>query len=503
MSDERRNGETYSLPQPPEREGFKPNSLKIELLPIAQLKFPKRILKTKAEKRIEAHKRFQEHEGYSLPVPIDPMNNIILGEERVEAARRLGHTHIAVVRVSDITKDAIRKLRLLEAKLSTEGELDRKQVRDTFLEVLDSEADYNLEILGFSTAEIDLTLEFTEQPEENAETEQLNAEDVALPEPCKDPVSRIGDIWTANGHRFICGDATLPETYERLLQGETAKATVTDPPYGVKIQGHVSGLGKNKHREFVQGSDKVTKKELKNLLKKSIRQFLKNSQDGALIYLWMDWRGIELLLSICRKLGLTLINLCVWGKTSPSMGSYYRSQQELCAVLRVGKASHQNNIELGVHGRSRSNLWSVPGMNSFGRERDELLASHPTPKPCILFEDIIKDCTSRNDIILDGFLGSGTTLIAAEKTGRKARVIELDPIYVDVAVRRFQKRFGVEMLHELSGKTFSEIERERSSETPGDTAMQTEAPVKASGRIRTRKSLNSSNNIGKGTGDEQ
>lgn len=503
MSDESGNGETYSPPVPPEREGFKPNSLNPELLPITQLNFPKRILKTKAEKRIETHKRFLEHEGYGLPVPIDLMNNIILGEERVEAARRLGHTHIAVVRVGDITKDTIRKLRLLEAKLSTVGELDRKQVRDTFLEVLDTEADYNLEILGFSTAEIDLTLEFTDQIEESGESEQLNPEDEALPEPCEAPVSRIGDIWTANGHRLICGDATLPETYARLLQGDQAKVTVSDPPYGVKINGHVSGLGKNNHREFVQGSDKVTKKELKKLLKKSTRQFLENSQDGALIYLWMDWRGIELLLLICRKLGLTLINLCVWGKTSPSMGSYYRSQHELCAVLRVGRASHQNNVELGIHGRSRSNLWSAPGMNSFGRERDELLASHPTPKPCILFEDIIKDCTSRGDIILDGFLGSGTTLIAAEKTGRKARVIELDPIYVDVAVRRFQKRFGIEMLHEPSGKTFSEIERERRSEIPHDAAEQTEAPVKAPGRIRTRKSLNSGNNVRKETGHEQ
>lgn len=432
---------TYSPAIPDEEDTSgagisKPNNLNPELVPIDQLKFPKRILRTKFKERVETERRFQEQEGLYLPLIIDQANVIICGEEQAEAARQLGKTHITAIRMRDVSKVGRKKLRAKQAKLATVGEVDRRELRFEFLEILETEGqDYDLGILGYAPTEIDLTLEYVDGGDNNGE---VIAADEALPDTGPSVVSRPGDIWSNENHRLICADATDPKTYQALLRGTKVKATVSDPPYGVAINGHVGGNGKIRHPEFIQGGKGTTKKELKKLLKKSIRRFVRHSKDGALIYIFMDWRGIELLLAVCRKLGLTLINLCVWVKESPSLGSFYRSQQELIAVVRNGSTQHQNNIELGKYGRSRSNVWKVAGMNSFGKGRMDQLSKHPTPKPCILIEDIIKDCTSLGDPVLDGFLGSGTTLIAAEKCGRKAFGIELDPAYVDVAICRFR-----------------------------------------------------------------
>lgn len=471
------------------------NSMSVERVEIETLIFPKRSLRKGRKERIAKHVTFQEEYGTPLPAIVDLERNIISGEEAVEAARQRGRTHVNVLRCEAITPEVRRKLRLFEARLTQEGPLDWQNIQGEFLDILSEEPDFNFEIIGFSAAEIDIT--FSLESTEGEDTE--DPADAMHVQPGDTAVSRSGDVWICNGHRVICGDACKAATYEDLMAGATAKAVITDPPYGVAINGHVSGLGKTKHREFVMGSEGVSRKDLKKLLKRALKRFCAHSQTGALFYLFMDWRSIELLLSICRKLGLTLLNICVWKKTNAGMGSFYRSQHELVVVVRHGDTSHQNNVQLGRFGRSRSNVWEFPGVNTFGKGRMEQISSHPTPKPVNLIAEIIKDCTSRGDVVVDGFLGSGTALIAAQLTGRKAYGVELDPLYVDVAVRRFQERFGLEMVHEATGLTFEEMESERQAEAPSSGSLSPELTDNphhvrkrvrrhASGRVRTRQS---------------
>lgn len=234
-----------------------------------------------------------------------------------------------------------------------------------------------------------------------------------------------------------------------------------DPPYNVKVDGHIGGLGKTKHKEFVMGSGEFSQKEFYKFLSKSIKQLFKACKDGALLYVCMDWRSIELVLKAGRKLDLRLLNICVWTKSNGGMGSLYRSKHEMVAVFKKGAASHTNNVELGKHGRYRTNHWEYLGFNTFSKERMELLEAHPTVKPVALVHDAILDVTKRDDIVLDTFTGSGTTLIAAHKAGRKACCLELDPIYVDTIIKRFEQQFGIEAIHEKSGLNFAELSQKR------------------------------------------
>jgi len=247
----------------------------------------------------------------------------------------------------------------------------------------------------------------------------------------------------------------------RLLQGLKVRMVFIDPPYNVKIQGHVSGLGRTRHREFHEASGEMSREQFLEFLKVILGQHMATCVDGALLYCCMDWRSIDILLAAAQELGLQLINICVWNKKNGSMGSFYRSKYEQVAVFKYGNGPHINNIELGKHGRYRTNVWDFPGVNSFGGDRMAQLASHPTPKPVALVSDAIKDCTKLGDLVLDGCAGSGTTLVAAHKARRRAALIEIDPGYVDVIVRRFQETFGIEAIHEATDLTFTQLAERR------------------------------------------
>ena len=243
--------------------------------------------------------------------------------------------------------------------------------------------------------------------------------------------------------------------------------TFTDPPYNVPIAGHVSGLGKVQHSEFVMGSGEMSETEFGGFLATILKNIAGVSVDGAIAFVCMDWRHLYELLGAARAVGLGHKNVCVWVKTNAGMGTFYRSQHEMIAVFKVGTAPHINSFELGQYGRRRTNVWTYPGVNSFGDGRDEALALHPTVKPVRLVADAIKDCSKRNGLILDPFLGSGTTLVAAETTGRRCAGLELDPRYVDVAVRRWQDFTGEEATLEDDSRTFGEIEESRRGEGGG------------------------------------
>jgi DNA modification methylase len=286
-------------------------------------------------------------------------------------------------------------------------------------------------------------------------------------------LSQLGDVWELGRHRLACGDAKRSETYERLLQGERAEMLVTDPPYNVRIDGHAMGRGKVRHREFAMASGEMSTAAFRAFLNRFIRCAISSSRDGAIHYIFMDWRHLPELLGAALPLYTEWKNLLCWNKVNAGQGSFYRSKHELIAVFKNGTEPHINNFGLGAKGRYRTNVLDYPGVNSLHPARQGDLELHPTTKPVALIADLIRDCSRRNGIILDPFGGSGTTIVAAERTVRVARVIELDPLYVDVAIRRWQKVTGIPARHTQTGKPFGDAELQDASSPNSNRSIRT------------------------------
>jgi DNA modification methylase len=277
-------------------------------------------------------------------------------------------------------------------------------------------------------------------------------------------MSRRGDFWLLDRHRLLCGDARDQESYSALLQGERADAVFTDPPYNVPVRGHVSGRGRVKHREFAVASGEMSEAEFTEFLKVTLGHAASVSREGAVHFVCADWRHVGEFLAAGRDCYGELLNIAVWAKTNFGLGAFYRSQHEFVLVYRVGSAPHLNNIEHRPDGRNRSNLWTYAGANTFRAGRLEDLATHPTVKPVALVADAIRDVTRRGEIVLDPFLGSGTTILAAERVGRRGYGLEIDPIYVDAAIRRWQKYTKRDAILKGTSQTFDKVADARASE---------------------------------------
>ena len=366
------------------------------------------------------------------------------------------------IRLDDLTEAEIRAYIIADNKLAENAGWDREILAIELQGLIELDNDFEITITGFEMPEIDILI---------GELDADEAADVAdeVPEVNDGPsVTRTGDIWCIGKHRLICGDALEPDGYDRLLDGAEAQMVFADLPYNVAINGHVSGLGKVKHREFAMASGEMTEAEFTAFLAAALQNLADHSADGAIHYFCMDWRHLFELLSAARGVYSEFKNLCVWNKTNGGMGSLYRSKHELVLVFKAGTGPHINNVELGRHGRYRTNVWDYAGVNSFGKNRDAELALHPTVKPVKLVADAILDCSMRGGIVLDAFAGSGTTLIAADRTGRRGYGIELDPRYCDVIVRRLTAAAKVEAIHAETGKTFPEIARGRAADAVVD-----------------------------------
>jgi DNA modification methylase len=274
-------------------------------------------------------------------------------------------------------------------------------------------------------------------------------------------VSRPGDLWALGAHRLLCGNALEAAAYQTLMAGELAEMVFTDPPYNVPIDGHVSGHGRVRHHDFAMASGEMSEDEFTTFLRTVLERLAGVSRDGAIHFMCMDWRHLGEMLAAGRAVCSELKNLVVWNKTNGGMGSFYRSKHELVFVWKIGTAPHVNTFDLGQHGRYRTNVWDYAGVNTMRAGRLEELAMHPTVKPVAMVADAIKDCSCRKGIILDPFMGSGTTLIAAERTGRRARGIELDPAYVEVAVWRWQSYTGKRATLVATGQSFEDVAEQR------------------------------------------
>jgi len=421
----------------------------IEYVPIDQIRRDPRNPRDHKARHIKALARSIAEFNFNVPVLVDEGGQLVAGHGRYEAAKLRGLTEIAVIRLHHLSEHQRRAFMIADNRLHDLSSWNHGNLASILLELSEADLDFDIEVSGFSVGEIDLMV-MTPEDEE--------AHDEELPEPGS-AIAAVGDIWLLGGHRIMCADALQNASYSALMGNDLADVVSTDPPYNVPMAGHVSGLGKIQHRPFVEGNGEKSELDFIAFLEGAMRNAAAVARDGSLHYWAMDWRHLYELNVAARIVYDEYVNLCVWTKTSAGMGSLYRSQHEHFGVWRKGKTRHRNNVQLGRFGRSRSNVWTYPGANSFSRASDEgnLLALHPTVKPVALIADILLDCTKRGDIVLDPFLGSGSTIIAAEKVGRRARGIELDPLYIDTMIRRWQRWSG-ERARRADGAYFDELE---------------------------------------------
>lgn len=435
----------------------------IEYRPIDQLRNYRRKLRTRSPEDQLKLRTSVSAFGLLAPILIQADGTILDGEALVEAARDLGYREVPTVTIDHLSEGELRLVRIGLKKLPQSGSWNELDLGFEMMEIEKLELPVGLEITGFDSMEIDSLIQAAAKPEEDEEGAELVIEGPA--------VSRLGDLWHCDGHQILCGNSLERDGFERLMGEERARMVCTDHPYNLK-QSEIGGNGKHKHREFFEAAGEMSEIQFTDFLTRSIGLMAEYTVDGGLCYFAMDWKHMWEMQSAIRANKLKMMNLAVWVKTSGGMGSFYRSQHELFFIVKTGSGKHINNIQLGKFGRNRTNCWSYPGMSSFGSERDDLLSAHSTPKNRHLIADAIRDVTDRGDIVLDGFLGSGTTLIAAERTGRRCRAIEIDPLYVDGAIRRWEKASGKSATLSGSGKTFAEVAAERAA------ASEAPAPVR-------------------------
>jgi DNA modification methylase len=394
--------------------------------------------------------------GFTNPILTNEQGVIIAGHARYEAAKKLGLKKVPVIKLHGLSEAQQRALAIADNKIALNAGWDRKLLAaelPELAEILVLEG-MDISLTGFEPVEIDqLAADFEEDSSNPADNFDPASSRVT-------PVCKSGDLWELGRHRLLCGDARNMQHLARLMGKARAAMGFLDPPYNVRVR-DIVGRGKIKHPEFAMASGELSRPDFVAFLKEMATGAARVSRDGAVHYVCMDWRHIGDLLEAGRAAYDAILNVVVWVKTNTGQGSFYRSQHEFIAVCRVGQQAHLNNIELGRHGRSRSNVWHYAGVNTFRAGRLDDLKSHPTVKPVALVADAMKDCTRRDDIVLDTFCGSGTTILAAERVGRRAYTIEIEPRFVDVAIKRWQVFSGKDATHSDTGLSFDEIASNR------------------------------------------
>lgn len=404
--------------------------------------------RTHTKKQIGQIARSIEKFGFNNPILVDRQGKIVAGHGRLRAAEVLGLERVPTICLDHLSPAQLRAYALADNRLAELAGWDTELLALEINGLLELDLEYEITDIGFEMAEIDQILDsHSSRAVGQGEEDFIKPDHVRL-------VTRRGDLWQAGQHLIFCGDALDPLSYQVVLGGAKADLAFTDPPYNLQINGHVSGLGKTRHQEFVQASGEMSHGEFQHFLQSVCGNMREASADGAIHFICMDWRHVSTLVEAGRSVYSELKNICVWVKANGGMGALYRSRHELIAVFKVGTERHRNNVQLGTYGRNRTNVWEYGGMNCFQAGRAEKLAMHPTVKPVGMIGDAILDCSARGDVVLDPFSGSGSTLLAAERTGRRCRAIELDPAYVDVTLARFVKATGKVPLNLCTGQTY-------------------------------------------------
>lgn len=409
-----------------------PSRLAITYRAVCDLIPDPRNARTHPKRQIDQIRASIEAFGFTNPVLADPEGHIIAGHGRLQAARAMGLTEVPTIILSGLSETQKRALRIADNKIALNAGWDMEILQLELSELASLDVDIDPILTGFSTGEIDVIL-----------TSATDPDDEVVPPLPTTPRTKPGDIWILGDHRVGCGDGRDTGFLQRVIGHEVrVDAAFLDPPYNVRIGGHAVAAGR--HREFAMASGEMNEREFRSFLADTLGAAVRVSRDGAVHFVCMDWRHMDDVSVVGRTVYGERLNLCIWNKSNAGMGSLYRSKHELVFVYRVGTAPHLNMVELGKHGRNRTNVWDYASVNSLRGSRREDLALHPTVKPTGLVADAIQDVTQRGDLVLDLFLGSGTTLMAAERTGRRFRGLDIDPAYVDVAIERWSARTGLE-----------------------------------------------------------
>jgi DNA modification methylase len=425
----------------------------VQRVPIDTLRLPSSAVLQHPKKQVEKAQKFLAAFDQIPAVLAAPNGEILFWEEIWLALKANGATEVDVVTVNDKSPEELKAIRLALHRIPLDAKWDDENVRLVLEEL--ALVDFDLDLTGFDAPEIDNYL--------NLDLPKANVEETGtdIPPVGTDPVSMPGSIWGLGKHRIGCGSATDLAFVLRVLNGQTAAACFVDPPYNIKVDGFISGKGRHQHREFVQGAGELSDDKYFGLLRNSLSVLKACCSSTALIYVCIDWRHVMEMTVAGRSCGMPLYQIVTWVKSNAGMGGIYRNQSEFICVFRAGEDAPLDNVELGRRGRNRTNVWNYPGMSSFGKERDSLLGLHPTVKPVAMIADALRDVTKRGDVVLDSFLGSGSTLMAAEETGRICCGAELDPLYVDVAIRRWQDATGKDALLLETGESFNALAQRR------------------------------------------
>lgn len=404
--------------------------LSITYRPLGALHPDPRNARTHPKRQIEQIAASITAFGFANPILIDEEAVIIAGHGRLMAAKALGLAEAPTITLAGLSDGRKRALRLADNKIALNAGWDLDLLKVELQDLSALEIDLDLSLTGFSIGEIDVVLDDGGDPD-----------DEIIPAIPQTPRTRPGDIWVLGEHRIGCGDGRDLDFLRRVVgDGIQVDAAFLDPPYNVAINGFANAKGR--HREFAMASGEMDETQFRDFLTATLGACAQVSRDGAVHFVCMDWRHMDDVSAVGRTVYGDLLNLCVWNKSNAGMGSLYRSKHELVFVYKVGSAPHINAVELGKHGRNRTNVWDYASVNSMAGSRREDLALHPTVKPAGMVADAIKDVTRQGDRVLDIFLGSGTTLIACERTGRRFCGVEIDPTYVDVAIERWCQMTG-------------------------------------------------------------
>jgi DNA modification methylase len=431
---------------------------RIEHLAIQDLKVPARSLRSCSDGQVRDLMGLIRTVGFIVPLVIDEECRVWAGMVRLKAAERLGMVQVPVVRLANLTEAQKRAFRIADNKLQEKGKWDRKQLSLELPELtpLLQLEDLDISITGFTAVEIDqITFDF----EEDAADPSDDFDPDLLSQPV---VSRLGDVYRLGDHILGCGDARDQDLVRRLVGNRLAAMAFLDVPYNERIR-NVVGRGRTKHAEFAMASGEMSDEEYRDFLRQTLSVAAAVSTKTALHYACTNWSHVDALIAVGHQVYSAMINLAVWVKPNAGQGQFYRSQHELIGIFRVGEGRHLNNVENGKHGRNRSNVWQYSGTSGFRAGRMADLRAHPTVKPVAMVCDAIKDCTRRDDTVLDTFIGSGTTILAAERVGRRAVGVEIEPRFVDLAIRRWQQMTGRDAIHVEDGRTFLDLTSERAA----------------------------------------
>jgi len=441
----------HALTEPKsQRESLSPTPCTIAFRDVRDLAPFKANPRAHSSQQIEKIARSIAEFGFLVPILIDENNSVIAGHGRLRAAQQLGMVSVPTIQVEHLSEAQKRAYRVADNRLTELSTWDDALLAENLALLAQEDLTFDLSLSGFELPEVDILLHGGE--EKTAQDDPDDAQVGIGP-----AVSLLGDVWELGPHRIVCGDALDPEALDRLMQGEKAAMVFTDAHYNLKVS-TISGFGRRKHREFERASGEMTSAAFTSFLQSAMALMAKHSVDGAMHFHCIDFRHLVEIQAAAAPVYSELKSLIVWVKNAGGMGSLYRNQHELILLYKLGTAPHRNNIQLGRFGRNRTNVWEYSAPRKFGSDDEgDLLGEHPTPKPVAMIADALMDTSNRGEIVLDTFLGSGSTLIAAERVGRVARGVELDPIYVDLAIRRWQRLTGRSAVHAQLHCTFDEL----------------------------------------------